>query len=125
MFKIETTVDCSNSPSLTKQSFSEQADINSIVAKFERTGMIENKLTTPYYGDVSEIKNYHEALNTVREAQELFMTMDASVRNTFENDPQKLIDFLDDENNYDKAVELGIVSPRPETPKPGTESPKP
>lgn len=115
MLGIRTEVDCSVEPSMTKQSFRDEVDINKIVAKFERTGMITHlQKSTPFYGDVSALVGYQDALNVVNEAELLFSSMSAEVRERFANDPAKMIEFLSDERNVDEAVKLGLVVRRPE-----------
>lgn len=113
--QVRLTVDCSEGgPSLTKQSFAADTDINNIIARFEKTGMIEhvNKVA-PFYGDVSGLVSYQESLNVVKQANDLFNAMDARVRAKFDNDPAKLILFLSDEANLKEAVELGLCVERP------------
>lgn len=107
--------DISTGPGLTKQAFADEVNINKIVAGFEKTGMV-NHLNSrePFYGDVSEISQYQDALNIVKEADELFMGMDAKVRERFANDPVKMIEFLQDSANLDEALKLGMVVKRPE-----------
>jgi len=116
--KRVTTHDSSEGgPSLTKQSFSDVADINKIIARYEKTGMVENlNSRQPFYGDVSAFVSYKDSLDIVNGAQALFMAMDANVRARFENDPQKMIDFLDDPANIDEAIELGMAVKRPVEP---------
>lgn len=108
-------LDCSVAgPSLTKQSFAGDTDINKIIAKFEKTGMIEHvNRRQPFYGDVSEYRGYQESLEMVREAQELFNNMSANIRERFENDPVKMIEFLDNPANLQEAIDLGMVLPDP------------
>ena len=104
-------------PGVTKQSFKDECDVNKIIARFEKTGMIEaiNK-KQPFYGDVSSLVDYHEALNVVAEAQGLFNAMSAEVRERFSNDPEKMIAFLNDKKNDKEAIEMGLVTPpSPET----------
>lgn len=97
-------------PGLTKQSFAGEVDINKIVAGFEKTGMLTHlNSRQPFYGDVSDIRDYHEALSVVRTAEELFDGMDAKVRERFHNDPAKMIEFLANEENREEAIKLGIV----------------
>lgn len=99
-------------PGVTKQSFKDECDVNKIIARFEKTGMIEaiNK-KQPFYGDVSALVDYHEALNVVAEAQSLFNAMSAEVRERFSNDPEKMIAFLNDKSNDKEAIEMGLVIP--------------
>lgn len=109
--------------SMTKQSFRDQVNINKIVARYRKTGMIDHvNGATPFYGDVSQFTSYQDAVNTVLRANELFAGMSSDVRKRFENDPQKMIDFLQDEKNLDEAVKLGMVVKRPVEPQ---EPPKP
>lgn len=43
-------------PSLTKQSFKDECDINQIVAKFEKTGLVNHLARgVPQFADVSEM----------------------------------------------------------------------
>lgn len=123
-------VDCSKDELLTVQADTDQADINKIIARFEKAGMMDqlNK-GEPFYGDVSDFDGLQDAYIKVQEAEKLFMKMDARIRSRFDNDAVKLVRFLEDERNYDEAVVLGIVTPKPApapvpTPTPAA-SPKP
>lgn len=112
------TIDCSKGgPSLTKQQFTNDVDINNIVAKFDKTAMLEHvSKANGFYGDVSEIADYKDALNTVIQAEELFYGMSAKIRDRFANDPAKMIEFLQDKGNLDEAISLGMVNPKAKEP---------
>lgn len=113
MLGIRMTID--TGPGLTKQSFADEVDINKIIARFDKTGMISHlNDREPFYGDVSEFRDYQDSLNMVMRADELFMGMSADVRSRFSNDPVQMISFLDDPKNYDEAVKLGMITPRVE-----------
>lgn len=101
---------------LTRQEFKDDCDLNKIVARYEKTGMVDALERQGFYGDVSELLGYKDALNVVIQARELFNSLDASVRERFYNDPARLIDFLDDPKNRDEAVRLGLVNPPPVVP---------
>ena len=45
------------------------------------------------------------------------MALPAQIRSRFENDPAKLIDFLDNSENLDEAIKLGLVSKFEELPQ--------
>jgi len=97
-------------PSMTKQSFRKECDIDTIVAKAKNEGFMP--VTTsgePFYGDVSNIGDYKQALETVMEAETLFGQFDASVRERFKNDPGELLSFLSDANNKEEAYKLGLI----------------
>lgn len=104
---------------LTQQQFADECDINNIMKRYQATGVITHlNGRQPEYGDFSNPVDFQTGLNTVRDAQELFASMPAVIRDRFGNDPMKLLEFIADEKNRDEAVSLGIVkAPEPE-PKP-------
>lgn len=103
-------LDCSILPDRTKQANKDECDINKIIKRFEKTGMVDHLNTTePYYADVSELVGYQEALNVVNKAEELFLSLSTEVRERFGNDPQKLFEFVNKEENIPEMVKLGIA----------------
>lgn len=99
----------------TVQADRDDADINKIIARFEKGGTTARiNAREPFYGDVSEFHGLAEAMMKVQEANELFMTYDAQLREKFENNPVKFIEFFEDEKNTDEAIKLGLALPKPE-----------
>lgn len=98
----------STEKSLTNQADLENSDINKIMARYEKTGLIMGTERTPKYGDFSEVRSYHETLSALRRVDAAFAALSANVRSRFENDPQKLITFLEDRNNDEEAIKLGL-----------------
>jgi len=96
-------------PSLAQQHFKEECDINTILERFNITGMLPQSPLSPRYGDFSGIGDYHTALNRVIAAQDEFDGLPAQIRARFDNDPAKLIEFLNDEVNRPEAEKLGII----------------
>lgn len=96
-------------PSLAQQHFKDECDINNILRQFNITGLLPEAPLSPRYGDFSGIVDYHSALNAVIAAEDGFMALPAGLRARFLNDPENLINFLDDDSNYDEAVKLGLV----------------
>ncbi len=96
-------------PSLAQQHFKEECDINTILQKFSITGLLPESPLSPRYGDFSGISDYHTALNRVIAAQDEFEALPAQIRARFDNDPAKLIEFLDNDANRPEAEELGLV----------------
>lgn len=96
--------------SLTKQSFKDECDVNVIVDRVTRGGSVTNlNDKEPIFGDVSTVPEFQHMMNVVSSLQEKFASLDAKIRDRFENDPQKLIAFLNDEKNRDEAESLGLV----------------
>lgn len=99
--------------SRTKQSFKAECDINNIMRKFEKTGLIEHQARFQgRYGDFTNLpQSYHEAVNQVLEAEEMFMTLPAKVRAHFDNDPGSFLAAVDDPARREELVELGLLRP--------------
>ena len=104
-------------PSMTQQQFKSQCDINQIIKKFEKTGLVTHlNHSQGQYGDFSKISNFQENLNMVMQAQMAFDALPAAVRKRFANDPSQLLDFIQDDSNYDEALKLGLVSQKESAP---------
>jgi len=106
-------VDTSLIPSMTKQSFKDECDINILMSRYERTGVLDfvNEHEA-HYGDISPIE-FHEAMNIVAQGKSMFEAMPGALRARFENEPAKFLEFVQDERNRDEAVSLGLVNPTP------------
>lgn len=103
-------------PSRAKQEFKAECDINNIMAKYARSGLIEHvNRYQGQYGDFTEVVDYQEALNMVSQAQSAFMSLPASIRTRFENDPGKYLAFVQDPGNSEELVRMGLATKRPET----------
>lgn len=109
-------------PSRTKQADREEADINSIVAKYNRTGVAPGMKHLPEYGDDTASKTLHESMTIVREAEAAFASLPAEVRDAVGNDPANLLDLVADPDRVEQAIKLGLVD-APEVPwEPGPKS---
>lgn len=96
-------------PSLAQQHFKDECDINNILRQFNITGLLPEAPLSPRYGDFTGIVDYHSALNAVIAAEDGFMALPADLRARFQNDPENLISFLDNPNNKDEAIKLGLI----------------
>ena len=96
-------------PSLAQQHFKDECDINNILRQFNITGLLPEQPLSPRYGDFTGIGDYHTALNRVMAAQDEFDALPALIRARFDNDPSKLIEFLENSENRPEAEELGLV----------------
>jgi len=100
--------------SMTHQSHQRECDINNIMAKWQKTGVIEHQSQYQgQYGDFTEMPgDFQEAQNQVLMAQEMFMTLPSSVRNRFHNDPGAFLDFANNPENGAEMVKLGLAAVR-------------
>lgn len=115
-------------PSLARQEFAEESDINNIIDQYETNGILPDTRPEGLYADFTDpvLSNYQEAQNIVVGARELFERLPAKIRERFHNDAASLIEFVQDPDNRDEAIRLGIVNqpPNPVAP-PAAEPPAP
>lgn len=97
-------------PTLTQQQFKEQCDINNIIKQYTLTGELPLSKKVGQFLDVSNVQDYQTALNTVFEAQQAFDNLPSKIRSRFENDPNQLIAFIEDDANHEEALTLGLLS---------------
>lgn len=102
---------------LTRQEFEPECEINNIMAKYQRTGVIThiNKFAG-MYGDFDSV-DFQTALQTIKDGEEMFSELPSSVRKYFDNDPAAFMEFVNDPDNIDKLVDLGLAVKAPEQPE--------
>lgn len=99
---------------LTKQSHRDECDINVIMKRYEKSGVL------PDYGgqqgrylDCTGAQ-FQEAMNIIAKGRSIFAELPAAVRARFENDPAKMLDFVNDPENREEALRLGLLKPASE-----------
>lgn len=100
-------------PTLTKQQYREEVNVNRIVARYKKTGdpsILNPQMRKPLFADVSSVPSYQDALNTVNRAQESFMALSSDIRTRFDNDPGQLLSFLSDPKNAEEGVSMGLLT---------------
>ena len=91
-----------------KQEFKDDADLNSIMRKFQKTGAIDHaKIHQGSYGIASPMQ-LHEAMNLVKKSESMFNELPSSIRNKFENNAEQFLDYVQNPDNAIEAKELGI-----------------
>jgi len=91
-----------------------ECDINSIMKKYERTGILEhrNRFEGAYGDFTSSPESYHEAMNSVLLADEMFSTLPSKVRRRFHNDPAAFLEFTANPENAEEMVRMGLATAR-------------
>lgn len=106
-------------PTRCRQSEADQTDVNTIVARHQKTGVVNHLNGKPaMYGDFSQANDLKEALDLTMAAQEGFMELPAAVRRAAENDPRVMLEMLGSEEGTDVLVEAGLDIPFERTEKP-------
>lgn len=98
------------SVSMTEQSHASECDINRLVSHYQRSGVLgdPSSYREMVYGNFSEVGDFHERMQTLKEAQEKFDALPSNIRDAFGNDPGKLIDAVLDPAQKEKLQALGI-----------------
>ncbi len=95
---------------ITEQAHREQCDVNQIIRKYDKNGLIQHVSNfEASYGDVSGIE-FKKAQDQVINAKKMFNKLPSEIRKRFSNNPQELLSFMDNPNNRDEAIELGIIN---------------
>lgn len=114
-------------PSLTKQEFKEDADINVILERFLKTGQVPAMVLPEHFADNTTRKTYFEAATAAAEANDLFYRLPPALRGEHLNDPTRWADAVVtavQTNDRDALAKLGIAVPeKPQEPNPGTPPP--
>lgn len=101
-------------PSLAKQSFKDECDINGIMSKYERTGIVTHRNRFDgSYGDFIGFDDYHKSMNSILEAQEAFASLPATIRKRFSHDASEFLAFAQNPDNLEEMVSLGLAIKRP------------
>lgn len=97
-------------PSKTDQQFQKEVDVNTIIARFRKTGHISHLAKNQgAYLDVSEIPDLLTATMQVQLAQNSFETLPAAIRKKFSDSPIEFYNFMHDEKNREEAQKLGLI----------------
>lgn len=116
------TGEVTNPPSMTKQEFQRECDINNIVRDFQVTGMFNHVNTRANQGaylDLPSDMDFQSSVDVVAKAREAFMSLPSKIRDRFNNDPTNFLNFMGDSENLKEAQELGLIpKPRAEPPAP-------
>ena len=109
-------------PSLTQQHSKDEVDINNIMARYVRTGVLDHvQKYQPQYTENTGM-DYHTSMNMIRKADEMFLDLPSQAREQFGNDPAKFMDFVHNPENHGQLAEMGLtqnqMSPPSDNPPP-------
>lgn len=119
--RYRVSLNCPEQPhGRTKQSHKDECDINTIMARYIKTGLIDFvNQHQPQYGDVTGIE-YQSAMDIIATGNTMFEELPAEWRKRFGNDPAVFLDFVQNPANRAEAIELGIINPDRPTAKEAT-----
>lgn len=107
-------------PSMTRQEFAEDADVNNIVKRYDaHMADPTRSIREPIYYDFTVMpETLMDAMTVLQDGEKAFMTLPASVRKEFDNNPAAFVDYASDPGNVDQMREWGLAKPLPEPEKP-------
>jgi len=97
-------------PSKTQQQYAESTDINFMVKRYIQTGEFPLATRPPVYADVSQIPDFNALQDKIIKAEEAFFSLPAELRNQFDNDPAKLLEWASLPHNQKSAQDIGLVA---------------
>jgi len=104
---------------LVEQSHRDTCDINSMVARARR-GTFVPPTNRGVYGDFTNVPDYQTARNRLLEVEATFFALPSELREKFNNDPGKVLEFLDNPENQEECYNLGLIDrPKPNIPEIG------
>lgn len=101
-------------PSMTKQEFVKECDINNILKQYKATGMISHlsaRAAQGAYIDLPDSMDFQESLQIVRDAETAFASLPSKLRERFGNNPAEFLMFCADPANAKEMAELGLTVP--------------
>lgn len=98
-------------PSKTQQHHKDAADVNKIMERYKKKPdpAIFVKSGKGVYADFSEVTDYQSALHQLKSAEAAFMSLPSDIRHKMDNDPSKLIGFLNDPKNEQDCIKMGLI----------------
>lgn len=96
----------------TKQSDLAQTNIVELINSYQPgSDLTHIRSAIENYGDFTNLPTFHEAKVAIANAEAAFNSYPAAVRTRMRNSPGYFLEFMEDEQNVDEAVSLGIVDP--------------
>ena len=102
-------------PSLTEQAHKNDVEINQLIARYNRTGVLgtPSSVREMFFGDFASIGSRFEAELDIASAKQKFLALPSAVRAEFGHDPVKFLKAVDslttDEKMLKRFIDLGLV----------------
>lgn len=95
-----------------QQHFREEVNINNIIAKYNKTGLITHvSKTRKRFGEFKDFADLLPDLDRVTKAHQAFDDLPATIRNEFGNSIEGFFKFIQNPANNEQCVKWGIFDP--------------
>jgi len=116
--RVPVAVSFQGDPGRAKQSMRDECDINRIMAKYQKSGVIAHVAKyAGRYGEATAM-DFRECLDVVRRAEDMFADLPAKARRRFGNDPAEFLTFVSDPANIEEMRKLGLANEARPEPQP-------
>lgn len=108
--RVRVRLICTEGEDRTRQEFKDECDINVLMARYERTGILpQGREISTTYADVSAW-DFADSMQKIATVKGIFSQLDARTRARFENNPEIMLEFIADPANIAEAVKMGLIA---------------
>lgn len=102
----------------TQQHFRDECNINQIIAKYNKTGIIQHvSRNRQRFGEFMDLADHAINLDKVAKAQQSFDQLPSAIRNEFGNSITGFFEFIKKPQNKQQCIDWGIFDAPKENPK--------
>lgn len=96
-----------------KQQFKDECDINKIMSRYQKTGLINhvNNHSAQYGAATSQ--DFRESMELITNATQMFNDLPSKTRRRFGNSPEAFLEFMETADG-DQLIEMGMAEPKHE-----------
>lgn len=111
--KVKRSTIDTGSETNTVQQPTNNVDPRKQAQRYYREGKIFGRRDEPFFIDIENMpKNLAEMREQLNKYDKMFKRLPASIKDRFENSPEKMIDFLSDKKNLPLAADMGLLGPK-------------
>lgn len=109
--------DVGEDENLVQQHMAAECDVNTIMKRYEQTGDLRHVTDVAgEFGDFYDVTDFKSGTERLMAIQSLFMEIPASIRDRFNNDPAKFVEYATNEKNIEELRSMGLAEPAPADP---------
>lgn len=105
----DTPIECLDE-SRTVQDAKDECDINVIMQRYQKMGIMPQGIGTGVYGDFSGAGDFQEAQEIIARARSQFEALPSKLRDKFRNNPAQFLTWVADKANLEEAASLGLLT---------------
>lgn len=98
-------------PSMTEQAHAAETNINGIIARYKRTGVLgtPDQVRDMFFGNFSEVGSRFECARIAADAKEQFMSLPLKVRAEFGHSMNDFLKALEDPSQVERFIRVGLM----------------